>query len=234
MYEWVGYTWNPLAGECPHQCEYCYVPMVANRYPQLKDKYSGPIRIDEKALKQNLPKNKIIFVCSMNDLFADEVPYDVINTIIERTRELSEGRTFLFQSKNPARMEEYIGYFPKGSILATTIETNRDIIKTKAPKPVARYEAMVRIRSWLRRSGAIYKLMVNIEPIVDFDIETMIKWMRDINPDSISIGADSKNNNLPEPAPEKVQLLVDTLKHISEVRIKKNLNRLFGGDGDGK
>ena len=47
------------------------------------------------------------------------------------------------------------------------------------------------------------------------------------NPDFVNIGADSKNNGLPEPSKEKVLELIDRLNEFTEVRNKKNLKRIL-------
>lgn len=49
--------------------------------------------------------------------------------------------------------------------------------------------------------------MVTIEPVIDFDLEEMIPWMKNLNPCMIWIGYDSKNNRLPEPELAKVKEL---------------------------
>ena len=60
MYEAVK-TWNPVAGACPHMCKYCWVQKLKKRFPALRKKYSGEIRlVDAKMPKTDDP----IFVCS--------------------------------------------------------------------------------------------------------------------------------------------------------------------------
>jgi len=51
--------------------------------------------------------------------------------------------------------------------------------------------------------------------------------MSEIKPEFVSIGADSGNNNLPEPPADKVQVLIEELQGIATVKIKDNLNRLL-------
>lgn len=41
---------------------------------------------------------------------------------------------------------------------------------------------------------------VSIEPILDFDLNVMIEWIKQLQPKFVSIGADSKRHNLPEPS----------------------------------
>lgn len=69
--------------------------------------------------------------------------------------------------------------------------------------------------------------MISIEPIMDFDVDTMLEWMHAIKPKFVSIGADSKGHRLPEPSDVKVRKLVSALKmHGIEVKLKSNLKRL--------
>ena len=69
--------------------------------------------------------------------------------------------------------------------------------------------------------------MVSIEPIMDFDLDIMVQWMNDIKPEFVSIGADSKGHNLPEPIPDKIRQLANELGHITHVKMKNNLRRLL-------
>ena len=230
MYDWVGYSWNPLIGECPHRCSYCYVNDLVRRFPKLKGRYTGELRLDYNTLNKPLPRNKTIFVCSMNDLFAKEVPEEFIKKILEVAQQNSTDRRFLFQTKNPSRFRDFMWDFPDGSILATTIETNRDYGYSKAPKPVERYSSIMDLIDWLIIfEFFLFDIMISIEPIMDFDPPVLLKWITDIKPDFVSIGADSKHNNLPEPSWGKVQELINALEEQKiKVLTKSNLKRLKG------
>ena len=72
-----------------------------------------------------------------------------------------------------------------------------------------------------------FKKMVSIEPIMDFDVDTMIDWIRQIKPEFVSIGADSKGHNLPEPSKDKIRALIGALSKITVVKQKANLSRLL-------
>ena len=124
--------------------------------------------------------------------------------------------SYLFQSKNPERFHNNF-CFPMNTILGTTIETNRPYIVSRAPGTMQRMEAMWRLD--LPRT-------VTIEPIMDFDLDVIVDWIREIKPEFVSIGADSGNNHLPEPSGEKVDALIEALKEFTEVKIKDNLKRL--------
>ena len=51
----------------------------------------------------------------------------------------------------------------------------------------------------------------------------MLKY---IGPDWISIGADSKKNNLPEPEASEIMMLVRWIENNTRIDIKPNLGRL--------
>ena len=68
---------------------------------------------------------------------------------------------------------------------------------------------------------------ITIEPIMKF--KTIFKhWIRRIEPKQVNIGADSGNNNLPEPTKEEILTLINDLEDY-EIRVKqkKSLNRLL-------
>ena len=214
------YTINPCGGECTHFCDYCYIKSFKS--PPLKKKYRGEIRLIEKELKENLykyGKGITIFIQSCGDLFAKNIPDDVIHKILIRCNKFDKN-TYLFQSKNPKRFKYYFDYFPPKTILGTTIETNRDYDISKAPLPKERYVDFKNI------SPYNFIKFVSIEPIMDLDYEIMIEWMTEIRPNYISIGADSKNNGLEEPDEQKIIDLVTGLKEFTNVRLKSNLRRL--------
>lgn len=70
------------------------------------------------------------------------------------------------------------------------------------------------------------QIMVSIEPIMDFDLIPFVSLIKSIDPDYVSIGADSKNNNLEEPSRSKTLELIKSLKKITHVKIKDNLARI--------
>ena len=212
MYPWVTHTWNPIRGRCPHECAYCYMKRYWDR---LKEPH-----LDEKSLKDKLGEGNIIFVGSSIDMWADVIPDEWILRVLEHCRHYPSN-TYLFQSKNPFRFARFRDLFPPKTILGTTLETNRDYDFSKALPPRLRAEAL---RSW---NGTGIKKMISVEPIMDFDLYKFSTMISLCEPIFVSIGADSKGNNLPEPPSYKIKVLIDKLRKITEVRIKKNLRRLI-------
>ena len=203
MYPFVTHTWNPIRGECPHQCVYCY----------MKGRPVGELRFEEKELKTNLGKERFIFVGSSTDMFAEKVPRGWIQEVMKYCSLYNN--KYLFQTKNPRRFLTFA--FPLNSFFGTTIETNRNYGISKAPYEIERAE-------WIK---GMPNRMVSIEPILDFDLDVMIRWIDEIEPGFVSIGADSKKHKLPEPPYYKIQALIENLKKFTEVRIKPNLSRLM-------
>ena len=218
MYSWVSHTHSLLGGECSHKCQYCY---VENPRFGRAERYKGPIRLVEKEFNANYGEGKTIFIEHMNDLFAKDVPSEFICRILEHCKRFPKN-TYVLQTKNPARYNEFIGVcIPEGSILGTTIETNRDMSGvSKAPPAKERYEAMKELK---------FRKFVTVEPILRFDLEEFSTWLGEINPEFLNIGADSKGNNLIEPTYSEIVQLTDILRGKYGIKIieKHNMQRLI-------
>lgn len=203
MYQLSTKQWNPFAG-CKHNCTYCGSSFQAQlkRYAKknCQECYKFKPHAHPERLDQSLPKTKFmqfIFTCANGDIAFCPTPY--LEQITDRIRNESN-KTFLIQSKNPKTFNRI--EFPPNVILGTTIETNRDDIYkgiATAPPPSQRYKDFLSVNHPLK--------MVTIEPVIDFDMDVMLKWVKDINPCMVWLGYDSKNNHLPEPALEKVKQL---------------------------
>ena len=72
-----------------------------------------------------------------------------------------------------------------------------------------------------------FETFVTIEPILDFNLNTMVDLLKQCNPEQVNIGADSGRNNLPEPSKEKVLELVSELQKFTIIHNKSNLQRLL-------
>ena len=220
MYGFITYTWNPLAGECSHDCVYCSTKALM-RYPVIKAKYSGKPRLVESCLKDNLGSGNFIFVCAQNDLFAKDVDRHHIWSILDKCDKFPDN-TYLFQSKNPSRFKYHLDDLPRHSLLGTTIESNRSYPYV-SNAPLAQYRASEMAE--LYKQG--HKTMVTIEPILDFDLPELVELVEMCRPEWVNIGADSKGNDLQEPDKGKVDMLEMVLSERGlKVLPKGNLNRL--------
>lgn len=226
MYQgWVTHTHSHLGGECSHKCSYCYVD---NPRFGRAERYCGEVRLIEDEFKVNYGSGKTIFIEHMNDLFAADVPLEFIKRVISHCKEYPDN-TYVFQTKNPHRYFEVMDSFPPKVILGATIETNRNMVEiSKAPAPYERYIAMRNVPNGSSPMGfSTIKKFITIEPVLDFDVDILAKWIKDINPEFLNLGADSKDHHLPEPTVDKIMELVAKLKEYGiELKEKHNLKRL--------
>ncbi len=225
-------TVNPASGSCEYGCCYCYMNELKRNFPDVRKKYSGVSRMDDKALKRICGSGKVYFVGSGVDLFGYQ--HGLMPAIFERC--YAYDNYYLFQTKQPYRYCQLTECFPNKSILATTIETNRDTsLISVAPAPDVRFAALRETKKWLRHDAdmpneaptkwsIMPRIAIIVEPILEFDFEEFYEQLVKIHPDIVVIGADSGNNNLPEPNFEKVCELIDALTAaLLCVRLKDTL-----------
>lgn len=231
MYPWVTHTHAHLGGDCPHRCSYCYVgDLIPKRFrPEgaagRPPKFSGPLKLIPGAFSVKYGSGNTIFVDHCNDLFAEDVRAEWIMDVLDHCAAWP-GNTYVYQTKNPTRFQNFLACTLPSCMLGCTIETNRDIPPaiSAAPSPLARAKAMQRL------SGA-RRLFVTVEPILDFDVPVLGQWLMEIGPEFVNIGADSKGHGLPEPPAEKVLALIAVLTGAGiAIRGKENLRRILGAD----
>jgi len=161
----------------------------------------------------------------MGDLWGNWIPRRWIKEILIRLKVAQyKGKkdlVFFFETKNPARYAEFAELIPPRSILSTTIETDKNFNVSKAPSPKERYLAMLdpKIKKFAKH--------VSIEPIMKFNLRTLYRWIQEIDPKMVSIGYDNYNAGLPEPTVEETNRLIDKLRRITFVEIKKDRRRLL-------
>ena len=212
MYPWVTHTWNPIKGQCEHECIYCYMKRF-----KLK-----PVRLDAKDLKTNLGTHNFIFIGSSTDMWARRVPGTWIGDVLARCEEAPNNK-YLFQSKDPRRfvdLQPLLRPFKYTSIFGTTIESNIESEISKAPKVMERALSLGEMKVF----G--YKTMVTIEPILDFDVDVLASLIKIAKPAWVNIGADSKDHGLPEPPWSRIEKLIVELEKFTEIREKHNLGRI--------
>lgn len=214
MYDFVTHTWNTVKGECEHGCSYCYM----KRWGRLRE-----VRFDERELRTDLGSGNFIFVGSSNDLFAAGIPDEWIRKTLDHCA--AYDNRYLFQSKNPGRILDYIEHpvFADGkAVVCTTIESDcfYPQIMGNTPTPEDRATAMKQISEKV-------KTYVTIEPIMRFSHYTLLNLIGRCNAQQVNIGADSGRNRLPEPTSEQIQDLIVWLEKFTIVNQKSNLKRLL-------
>lgn len=234
MYEVEGKTvrtWNVFKG-CEFDCIYCVQREQAKRQKHRCEKcYSYEPHLHAERLNEKFKAGETVFVAAAGDIsFASFDQFaDILEVISHYPR-----TTFYIQSKNPVYFTNYLEqrssftgyksiYGDTNVVLCTTIETNYTFLLahnpliSKAPSLVNRKNAMVKL-DHPRKS-------VTIEPVLLFDVFTMVEWIKQIAPEFVYVGytnpvGKAKKLQLPEPPLEKVKELCEELAKFTEVRLK--------------
>lgn len=222
MYQgWVTHTHTHIGGECPHKCSYCYVQAMEKRFKG--GRYAGELRLIEKEFDVNYGSGRTIFIEHCNDMWAEGVPDEWIEKILDHCNRYPENE-YVFQTKNPERYVEFNGQFPPNILMGCTVETiDRDVAGkvSSAPIPEDRLNQM-------DSASTQEKTFITIEPILRGDMEKLALWINLVSPEFVNIGADSKGAGLDEPSADDVRLLLSELNRYGiQIKQKRNLDRLF-------
>lgn len=131
--EWTDKTWNPITGcsQISEGCKNCYAKKMAKRLqamgnPRYVNNFEITIHRDlfNKPLMDKTPS--VIFVCSMSDLFHEDVPFDAIAEIFD-TMEKATQHVFQVLTKRPHRMREFLlnRKVPKHIWIGTSVELDQ-------------------------------------------------------------------------------------------------------------
>jgi len=129
--EWTDKTWNPVTGCTKHSagCMHCYAEVMSRRLQAMKQpKYLNgfQLTLHEETLAEPLAWKKphTIFVCSMSDLFHQDVPFTFIDQIMDTIRKTPHHRYQLL-TKRAERMAEFfsIREIPTNVWLGVTVES---------------------------------------------------------------------------------------------------------------
>ncbi|MDR0294661.1 MAG: phage Gp37/Gp68 family protein [Prevotellaceae bacterium] len=128
--EWTDRTWNPVTGcsKISAGCVNCYAEIMARRLQAMQqNKYLNGFKLTlhENVLEEPLQWKKphTIFVCSMSDLFHDEVPDKFINQVINIIN-LTPQHRYQLLTKRAERMAKYFQTrnIPNNVWLGVTVE----------------------------------------------------------------------------------------------------------------
>jgi protein gp37 len=131
--EWTDKTWNPVTG-CTKEsegCVHCYAEVMARRLKGMgQEKYKNafqvtlhPENLDEPIKWQ---RSHNVFVCSMGDLFHEEVPFDFVDRVMDTIRKTPQHR-YQILTKRAERMEKYFSLheIPLNVWVGVTVEVQR-------------------------------------------------------------------------------------------------------------
>ncbi|MGL5512792.1 MAG: DUF5131 family protein [Sporomusa sp.] len=115
--EWTDKVWNPVTGcsKISAGCDNCYAERMSKRFAEtwgLSPDNPFKVTLHPERLEQPLrwKKPSKIFVCSMSDLFHDDVPFDFLQSvlgIIWFSHIHNFGHTFMILTKRPERMKDF-------------------------------------------------------------------------------------------------------------------------------
>ena len=128
--EWTDKTWNPITG-CTKKsagCAHCYAEVMARRLKAMGlSKYQNGfgLMLHENDLDTPLrwKKSHNIFVCSMSDIFHENVPFEFVDRIMS-TIQLTPQHRYQILTKRAERMEDYFctRQIPQNVWLGVTVE----------------------------------------------------------------------------------------------------------------
>ena len=224
-------TWNSALG-CRFDCIYCvpsFQKVIAWSTKRSGVNCEGCLNFfphEHPERLSRIPSHDIIFAFGNGDItfYRQSFVEKAIENLIGNLSRSRKNKTVYFQSKNPRCLSKYflkLEPIKESVVLATTLETNRDegyCDISKAPLPSVRYKDFLAL-NWQRK-------IVTIEPVMDFDLDEFAGWIRQISPEAVYLGFNSRPNevNLPEPSPEKFWQLKDALNSFTEVRLKDTRN----------
>lgn len=128
--EWTDKTWNPITGCTKHSagCVHCYAETMARRLKAMGlEKYRNgfQLTLHEAALMEPFQWEKAhnIFVCSMSDLFHENVPFEFIDKVMDVISKTSQHR-YQILTKRAEKMEAYFEQhvIPHNVWLGVTVE----------------------------------------------------------------------------------------------------------------
>lgn len=133
--EWTEETWNPITGctKISDGCAHCYAERMANRlrgrfgYPKLMPFRPGVIHESQLQKPAQWKRSKMVFVCSMGDLFHEQVDDAKIDRVFDIMRQYPQ-HTFQVLTKRAQRMMFYarkIETWPSNVWAGVTVENSK-------------------------------------------------------------------------------------------------------------
>jgi protein gp37 len=130
--EWATSTWNPITGCTPisEGCERCYAANIARRFWGERDFSDIRFHKDRLGIPMKWKEPRMIFVCSMGDLFHRDIDIDSnIYSSIFFTISKCPQHTFIILTKRPRKMkwvfERYLNPVFKNVWVGVTAENQK-------------------------------------------------------------------------------------------------------------
>ena len=197
---------------CNFKCTYCAFGNTLRRSKCTSCQAFDP-HAHLEVLDRTPPKTKegefLTMVLSGDIVYASDIEMKAAIAYCEKWSD----RTFLVQTKAPHLFITY--NFPENVILDCTIESDLTYPYSKAPTVKYRQEIMA--------SGPVQRQnnpkWITIEPIMGFS-EGFADFLKEIHPEVVYVGYDSKKHGLIEPSLGQTMKLIEQVKKFAEVRTK--------------
>lgn len=134
--EWTDETWNPVTGctKVSLGCKNCYAERIANNFRRQggSDKYRRGFQVTahkselEEPLKWKKPRR--VFVCSMGDLFHEEIAPSFISEVFSVMRR-AHAHTFVVLTKRAERMSKWGEKWPENVWVGVSVEAERYLFR---------------------------------------------------------------------------------------------------------
>lgn len=119
--EWTDEVFNPVTGctKISQGCSGCYAERMSKRlagrygYPEAPDNFKVTLHPDKLYKPSHWKKPRLIFVCSMGDLFHEDVPFEFIDKVLY-TMGTTQRHTYQILTKRPERMYRYFNGIVEG------------------------------------------------------------------------------------------------------------------------
>ena len=164
--EWTDETWNPVTGctKVSPGCDHCYAETMTRRFPDRGPFEQVQLHHDRVCQPMSWRKPRMIFTCSMGDLFHSDVPWTFIIAVF-CTMAQTPWHTYQILTKRPGRMAHFAehiwgetGYpWPPNVWAGTSVEQEWDGNRrlTARLDLLAKVPARVRFVSYEPALGAV-------------------------------------------------------------------------------
>jgi protein gp37 len=105
--EWTSATWNPITGcrKLSEGCQNCYAERMAKRLkamgkPNYAQGFAPTTHPDALGIPMHWKKPRLVFVCSMSDLFLGDTPFPFVQRVFKVMNECDQ-HTFQVLTKRP-------------------------------------------------------------------------------------------------------------------------------------
>lgn len=163
--EWTNATWNPVTGctKVSPGCAHCYAEGMAKRLQTMGvEKYRNgfQVTLHPEALEEPLRwrKPRMVFVCSMGDLFHEDVPDEFIGAVFD-VMASADQHIFQVLTKRAERMADLLtrpNWTPSPNVWVGVTAENEEYFDQRVPHLMRITQATVRFVSAEPLLGPIF------------------------------------------------------------------------------